>query len=98
MTPNSGPTGTSVTLSGTGLGNLACAGGRQISQFWVAYGDISVACSYEAATGNIHATVPSNATAGAPFVIKKFVYPPSPCFVNCQTTIATISTGPRFAL
>ena len=72
ITPAAGPPGTSVTITGTGLNDLACTGGRQISSSWLAYAGVSVACTYNA-NGTITAKVPSTATTSAPFQLLSWV-------------------------
>src|SRR5262249_14915349 len=99
LSPSAGTPGTAVRITGSGLGQLACAGGRQISLYFLVYGDSyagpGVACTYTA-DGAIPARVPAGTTTSAPFQLKQWQNPCGP-FLTCNQLI-TLSSSPTFTI
>jgi hypothetical protein len=96
MSPTWGPTGTAVTLTGNALSALACAGGPPLSTFGLFYGPAAVACSYDAATGAIHTSMPAGVTSSESFVIKEFFHQPPPCFITPCSGVRIVSLSNPF--
>jgi len=99
ISPSTGTPGTAVRITGSGLGQLACTGGREISLYFLVYGDsfsgTGVACTYNA-DGSITATVPAGTTTSAPFQLKQYQNPCGP-YLTCNQLV-TVSSSPTFTL